>query len=82
MLDKHAPLKTKLVRDDEKPFINKDLRKAIIRRSHLRNVLLKSQNITDQNAYRKQKNYVTNLKTRKIYFESAASQTLFKSQDF
>ena len=61
--------------------MNNDRLKAIMRSSHF---FLKSKSIADQDAYRKQKNYITNLtrKTRKTFFESAASPTSSKSQDF
>ena len=36
VLDKHAPLKTKFVRANNKPHVSKALRKAIMRRSHLK----------------------------------------------
>ena len=36
-LDKHAPKKTKIFRGNHKPQINKTLRKAIMKRSQLKN---------------------------------------------
>ena len=36
MLNKHAPLKTKVIRENHKSFINKNLRKAIMKRSALK----------------------------------------------
>ena len=36
-LDKHAPKKTKIFRRNNKPHINKTLRKAIMKRSQLEN---------------------------------------------
>ena len=37
LVDKHAPLKKKIVRGNQAPFMNKDLSKAIMTRSKLRN---------------------------------------------
>jgi len=76
VLDRHAPQKSKMVRGNEKPHINRALRKAIMRRSRLRTVYLKSRNDSDWQAYREQRNFVTNLnkKTRRKYFESVALQ--------
>ena len=37
-LDRHAPLKKKVIRGNQKPFMNRQLRHAIMRRSRLRNV--------------------------------------------
>ena len=41
VLDKHAPVKKKVVRANDKPFMTKALRRAIMRRSSLRNKFLK-----------------------------------------
>ena len=35
VLQRHAPLKTKIVRENHPPYMNKTLRKAIIKRSEL-----------------------------------------------
>ena len=37
VLEKHAPIKQKVVRANDKPFMTKALRKAIMRRSFLKN---------------------------------------------
>ena len=39
VLDKHAPMKTKTVRSNVAPYMTKTLRKAIMRRSALKNKL-------------------------------------------
>ena len=36
LIDKHAPLKSKKVRGNDKPFVTKELRRAIMKRSRLR----------------------------------------------
>ena len=74
-LDRHASRKTKLIRVNEKPHMNKALRKAIMIRSRLRNIYIRSRRLTDLHAYRKQRNYVCslNIKTRRIYFDTIAS---------
>ena len=55
-LDKHAPKKTKIFRRNNKPHINKTLRKAIIKRSHLEN---KTNKMKDPKHILKYKNNVT-----------------------
>jgi len=75
VLDRHAPQKYRYIRGNEKPHVNKVLRKAIMKRStKLKNVYLKSHLSTDWHAYKNQRNFVTNLnkKTKSIYFQSAA----------
>ena len=63
-LNKHAPCKEKLIRANQKPYVSKVLRKAIMRRSFLENKFYK--NITEENAkaFRKQKNYCNRLYKR------------------
>ena len=41
VLDKHAPMKKKIVRANDKPFMNKTLRGAIMRRSFLKHKYFK-----------------------------------------
>ena len=46
-LDKHAPKKIETFRGNQKPHINKILRKAIMKRSQLKNKANKTRNTTD-----------------------------------
>ena len=70
VLNMHAPMKSKLIRGNEKPHMNKELKKAIMIRSRLRNIYNQSKKDSDLDAYRLQRNFVTKLnrKTRLIYF--------------
>ena len=56
-LEKHAPLKKKLVRANEAPYITKTLRKAIMRRSQLENKYRKQRTRENKTLYKKQKNF-------------------------
>jgi len=47
VLDKHAPLKSKLVRANNRPHVTKSLRKAIMHTSKLKNIANKSGNSAD-----------------------------------
>ena len=60
VLNRHAPLKKKILRANHSSYMSKTLRKAIMRRSYLENKFLKK---TDQylRAYKKQKNYCSRL---------------------
>ena len=70
VLNRHAPLKKKILRANHSSYMSKTLRKAIMRRSYLENKYLKKK--TDQclRAYKKQKNYCSRLykKERKKFF--------------
>ena len=60
VLNKHTSQKTKLVRGNEKPHMNKDIKRAIMKRSKLRNIFRKTKLPSDSDAY---KNRETLLRT-------------------
>ena len=64
VLDVHAPFKTRIARGNDKPYIDKGLRKQISIRSRLRNKANKSGDISDLERYKKQRNYVANLNSK------------------
>ena len=53
MLNKHAPLKKKLLRANHAPYITKTLRKAIMRRFQLETKYPKNKTQTDLKQYKK-----------------------------
>ena len=59
--NKHAPVKRKYARANEAPFVKKELRKAITKRSRLRNKFLKMKSITDRKNYNVQRNFCKKL---------------------
>ena len=61
ILEKHAPTKQKVVRANDKPFMTKLLRKAIMRRSFLKNKYQKLRTEDSNKAFKKQKNYTNRL---------------------
>ena len=70
IFNKHAPLKSKILRANDNPFMTKELRKAIMVRSRLRNKLNKKQTYSSKIAYKRQRNFCTSLlrKTKKEYY--------------
>ena len=60
-LNKDAPKKTKVFPGNHKPYINKTLRKAIMKRSQLKNKADKTKDPKDISKYKKQWNYVVKL---------------------
>ena len=72
VLSKNVALKKPYVRANEAGFMNKVLKKAIIKRSQLKNVFLKKRTLKSQVAYNKQRNYCTSLlrKEKRNYFEN------------
>ena len=72
VLNKHAPLRKKLLRTNHAPYITKTLRKAIMRRSQLETKYLKSKTQTDLELYKNHKNFCSKLykRERRKYFDS------------
>ena len=72
VLDRHAPRKTKILRGNQKPYIDKNLRKAIMKRSELKPRANRTERPKDISDYKKQQNLVVTLnKERRIeYFEN------------
>ena len=61
LLNQFAPLKTRYLRANNKPHVTKTLRKAIMKRSRLKNIANKTKNPKDQANYRTQRNLVCNM---------------------
>ena len=70
VLDIHASKKIKVVCGKNKPHVNKALRHAIMKGSHLKNKANKTKNETDIKNYKKQRNFVVKLnkQAKKSYF--------------
>ena len=58
VLDKHAPIKKKYVRANDKPFMTRALRKAVMLRTRLRNRYNKGQTVENWNKFHKHQNCV------------------------
>ena len=61
ILNKHAPPKKKVFRANHKPYMSKNLRKAIMRISALENKYYKEKSNTSHKAFKRQKNYTNKL---------------------
>ena len=71
-LNKHAPRKKKHARGNQMPFFNKELSKAIMTRTKLRNIFLQNRSEENRIRYTKQINFCVSLlrKTKKRYYEN------------
>ena len=71
VLDKFAPLKTKFLRGNNSPHMSKDLRKAIMTRSKLKSIAIRTQKSEDWASYKRQRNLVVNMNrlTKRNFFE-------------
>ena len=64
-LNKHAPRKKKHARGNEMPFFNKELSKAIMKRTKLRNIFLQNRSEENRIRYTKQGNFYVSFKKNK-----------------
>ena len=71
-LNMYAPIKEKLVRGNNAPFVNKTLSKAFMHRTRLKNKYYNLPSEENHSLYRKQRNYCTNLlkREKKNYYNS------------
>ena len=60
-IDKHAPLKKKLVRGNQAPFMNRDFQKAIYTRARLKNKYWRDPSRENELAYKNKEIYVCQL---------------------
>ena len=83
-LNKHAPMKIKYIRANNSPFVNKDLSKAIMVRSRLRNKYLKLKTKESRDAYKKQRNYCISLQRRikKTFYENLDPNLISDNKTF
>ena len=84
LLNKYAPIKKKILRENRSSFMAKTLRKAIMLRSQLKNKFIKSQNNEDWSNYKKQRNFCTKFlkKTKQNYFGELDMKHLNDSRNF
>ena len=84
LLREHAPMKTKYIRANNAPFMNKILSKAIMDRSRLKNKYLKHPSKENELLYKKQRNYCVNLMRRekKKFYNSLNLESITDSKRF
>ena len=83
-LGKMAPIKQKHTRGNQSPFMNKDIHKAIMTRTRLRNRFLKEPTQMNRLAYKKQRNYCVSLmrQSKKQYYGSLNVNHLTDNKNF
>ena len=83
-LDKMAPIKQKHIRGNQSPFMNKDIHKAIMTRTRLRNRFLKEPTQMNRIAYKKQRNYCVSLmrQNKKQYYGSLNVNHITDNKNF
>ena len=83
-MEKYAPCKKRIIRGNNKPHVSKILRKAIIKRSRLKNIFNRTRNINDYINYKKQRNYVVNLnkQEKRQFFKKVDTNTANSPKEF
>ena len=84
VINSQAPFKKKMVRANHKPYVTKDLRKAIMKRSKLENKFYKNRSAENSRALRKQKNYCNRLykRERRKYYSQLNLSNITDSKKF
>ena len=80
--DQYAPRKKKYVRGSHSPFMNKNLSKAIMLITKLRNIFLKNRTEENRNRYTKQRNLCVTLlrKSKREYFNNLNEKNVCKNK--
>ena len=84
VLDRHAPLKRKMIRRNQRPFMTKQLSKTIMNRSKLTNRYIKWPSRENFLDYKKAKNTCGNLNkfAKKSYFDKVTSNGFVSNKVF
>ena len=84
ILDKFAPLKKKYIRANHSKFVTKELSKAIMLRSKLRNQFLKTKTQESKLKYNKQRNLCVSItrKAKRSYYENLDLKEITDSKKF
>ena len=84
ILNKHAPMKQKYLRANQGRFMTKDLHKAIMKRSRLRNKFLRDRTDISREEYKKQRNLCVSLlkKAKKDHFANLDTKSVTDNKKF
>ena len=84
MLDKQLPKKTRYVRGNQSPIMNKTLSKAIMLRANLRKKFIKNTSNESKTNYVKQRNHCAPLlrKTKREYYSNLDEKKICDNKTF
>ena len=84
VFDFHAPRKSKVVRANHKPYVSKEMRRAIMHRSRLQNLFHKYKTPECNIAFKRQKNYCNRLykKERREYYSNLNLNNITDNRKF
>lgn len=83
-LNLHAPFKRKIIRGNHAPYINRQLRKAMMKRNELQTKYYRSKANQDFETFKRQRNYVSRLykRVKKQYYNSLDNRLLLDNKKF
>jgi hypothetical protein len=84
VLNRHAPQKQRYVRSNQSKFMDKELNKAVMKRSRLRNKFIKEKTQASKEAYTKQRNVCTGMvrKKKTTYFSNLNTRDITDNRSF
>ena len=84
LVDHHAPIKTKYLRGNDQPFMNKQLRKEHMKRTMLKNKLRKHNTEENHIAFKRQRNHCVKLlkEAKKSYFGQLKPSVISDNKSF
>ena len=84
LVDRHAPLKTKVLRGNTAPFMNQQLQKAIYTRSRLKKRLNKNPTAENRANFKKQRNKCVSLRKKAMrnHFKEATKKGTMSNKEF
>ena len=84
ILNQFAPLKQKLIQNNNQPIITKTLRKAIMKRSKSRNKFNEERNVENWSEFRRKHNICSNLlkRSKKRHFNSRNEKEATENKQF
>ena len=84
LLESHAPMKEKYIRRNQAPFMDKSVRKAIMVRTQLLDKFRKENSVTNELAYKRQRNFCTKLikKTTRSFYSNLNVNKIADNKSF
>ena len=84
VVEKHAPIKKKVLRGNHAPFVTKEFRKEIYTRSRLRNNYLKFPSVENEKLFKVQRNKCVSLRKKciKSYFQKVSENGINSNKAF
>ena len=83
-LNLHAPLKKKIIKGNHAPYMNRQLRKAMMKRQELQTKYYRTKAIQDFEVFKRHRNYVSRLnkKVKKEYYHNLDDKVLLDRKKF